>query len=409
MTALFAVFWFGGAVTLAMTRFSSLSVLLLSSLIYSSPVFWTTTPNSDPTLVWCVVLGMTILSQIHLSKRISPMVAQLDLRLGQDKFMNEFFNASLIIVFLGILALSGGIGVFFEGKYGSVPGGNILIYYGWNSLLFITCAYNLCSRRLTDFFNLMCLSQILLIFIGGDRTLPMLYFVVFVLIYFYGVRPIALLRGRRIVLGISILLLVPLLAISKSIYTYLPEYGFSSDLFGLFIGEQFWVYAEKDFEPTHAHQILIYATSGSVDYSLDQFAVGVFSFLPGSSFLGIDPHAFSLAVKNKYFASWGEEAGIGAHFWAQGWVLGGFFGVIFFFIVLVFVLTKLDKIILISRNPAKRAIAFAVIAVLAFYIQRNSMEQILSFAGRYFSIFIILSIASKMVWSFSAKKGIRYA
>lgn len=408
MIALFAIFWGLALVTLAVTRFSSLSVLLMSSLLYSSPVFWTATSNPVPALVWILVLGMAAVAQAIISRRRVPARnKQVTLAPRKDSFINLIFNAAATFLFLVVVARSGGIGVFFEGKYGAVPGEHILIYYSWNSLLIVTCAYNLGTRKLTDYFNLICLLQIFLIFVGGDRTLPLLYIVILLTYYFDGVKPISLFSGRRAIFAIALVVLVPLLAVSKTIYTLLPTYGFSFKLLELIFSDsdQFFFFITKDFEPTHAHWILVYATSGPVDYSLFDLIPGIFALVPGSSAVGIDPHAFSLAVKTRYFTSWSDEAGVGAHFWAQGWVVGGWLGVVGFAMALIWVLIRFDKAM--CRNPEtplSRALVASLIAVLAFYVQRNSMEQILSFAGRYATIWFLLSGAGFVAWRLLPKK-----
>lgn len=404
MTAMFAFFWFSALVTLAVTRLSSLSVLLMSSLVYSSPVFWTVTRNTDPALVWCIVLAMTILSQVYLERRSSLVVRDLGFLNKNDRFINLFFNISLLILFSGVIALSGGIGVFFEGKYGAIPGGSILIYYSWNSLLLLTCALNFGSRKLLSPFNVLCLTQIVLIFVGGDRTLPFLYVLIFIIYSLRGTRPIGLLRGRRAAYTIFFTLLVPILAVSKTIYTLLPEYGFTQETVSIVFGPNFWLLATKDFEPTHAHQILVHATSGQVDYYLSDLALGIFAFIPGSSAFGIEPHSFSLAVKSRYFTSWSDEAGIGAHFWAQGWVVGGILGVVIFCAGVIWILIFLEGVLSKHMASRMRALAVAQIVLFGFYVQRNSMEQILSFSGRYLVIFFLVVFGAYIVRNFLPKR-----
>lgn len=404
MTAVFAFFWFSALVTLAVTRYSSLSVLLMSSLMYSSPVFWTVTANIEPAFVWCIVLAMTILSQVYLEQRKPSAVRYLGFLNEKDKFVNLFFNITLLILFSGVVARSGGIGVFFEGKYGATPGGSILGYYSWNSLLLLTSALNLGSRKILSPFNVLCLTQVVLIFVGGDRTLPFLYVVILTIYYLRGTRPIDLLKGSRAVFAILFTLLAPILAVSKTIYTLLPEYGFTPELYSSVFGPNFWLLATKDFEPTHVHQILVHATSGPVDYYISDLAVGIFAFIPGSSEFGIEPHTFSLAVKSRYFTTWGDEAGIGAHFWAQGWVVGGILGVVIFCAGLIWILSFLEGVLSKHMPSRMRALAVAQIALLGFYVQRNSMEQILSFSGRYLVIFFLVVFGAHTVRSFLPKR-----
>lgn len=100
-----------------------------------------------------------------------------------------------------------------------------MIYYSWNSLLFVTAAYNLRTRRFLDPFNLFCIAQVLLIFIGGDRTIPIMYVVVILRYRLDGMVPLSLFRGEKLAFGLLFLLSLPVLAISKSIYTYCLSMG----------------------------------------------------------------------------------------------------------------------------------------------------------------------------------------
>ncbi len=165
-----------------------------------------------------------------------------------------------------------------------------------------------------------------------------------------------------------------------------------------------WDIATKDFEPNGIYLILVHLTEGGIEYNLFDLISGLLAFLPGSSALGIDPHIFSNAVKLKYYSSWSDAAGVGANFWAQGWVVGGLIGVLIFCIGLILLLIWLDRIMIRTEDPAIQALLVALVAVLAFYIQRNTLEQILSFAGRYTVIFFLIRITGMALWDILPKR-----
>lgn len=403
MTALFAFLWLVALVTFVGTRFSSISVLIISSLIYSFPVFWSTSTPTEPAIVWCVVLTIAILSQVYLECQGSRHDRDLDFLNGKGRFINFVFNGFLLILFITVVVRSGGIAVFFEGKYGAVAGGSVFLYYVWNSLLLLTSVFNLVSKQIFSPFNVFCLFQMLLIFIGGDRTLPVLYALSATLIYLRGIRPLALLTVSRAFVFLLFIALAPVLAVSKSIYTLLPDYGNALAVFSIVFGPEFWMLASKDFEPTHIHRILIYATSGPVDYDIFDLLLGIFSFIPGSSLFGIEPHAFSLAVKSRYFPTWSDTAGIGAHFWAQAWVVGGILGVIIAGAGVVWILIFLERV-LCKKSPTIRVHAVVQVVLIGFYLQRNSMEQILSFSGRYFVLFFLLVFGASILLNILPKR-----
>lgn len=408
MTLIFLILWLFAIVLMITTRFTCISILILSSVLYSSPIFWTPSPNDLPTLVWIVLFVLICSAQLVESSRKVESVEITRQLVGQDLFINQFFNFASISVFLLVIVLSGGPGVFFEGKYGATPGQSILIYYSWNSLLILTTTYNVICRKFTDPFNLICLLQVLLIFVGGDRTIPVLYIVVNLRMHLNGISPVALMTGKRLVFGLFMLVIAPMLLVSKTIYTLLPVYGFSFSLISAIFNETFFLTAAKDFEPSHTHRLLVYATTDGVDFDLFDLIPGLLAVLPGSSALGVNPHVFSNAMKVQYFETWSDSTGVGGNFWAQAWVVGGMVGVVVFCLGLILILNWFERVINGRQRAVRKALVVTLTAVIGFYIQRNSLEQTLSFAGRYTSICLLVWTAASVSWmSFPKRKAIR--
>lgn len=100
-----------------MTRITNLSVLILSSLIYSSPIFWIRAGNDIPLFLWSVVLTLICLSKLVLSSSSNSArtctLGQIAVERGRKIFLNRFFNFACLFVFAAVVGLSGGFSVFF--------------------------------------------------------------------------------------------------------------------------------------------------------------------------------------------------------------------------------------------------------------------------------------------------------
>lgn len=393
----FSFIWLTLLVSTLCTRVNSYSVLGVSSLLYSSPIFWSSSNDPYPLLIWSCVLIPLLPLQLYFSRRAQPFEIRVSNGNIQE-FRSITYNIILILLFLLIVVRSRGVSVFFEGKYGSIPGGNINLYYIWNSALLIVASNNAVFAKMKSWKNMSILVQIFFVFVGGDRTIPVLYAIVVFSVYCRGVSPLQIAtKGNPLITG-TLVTLVPILAVSKSIYTLLPNSGFSVALLKDVFSKDFWTYLAQDFEPTHTHSILLNSQSDKIPYTLSDLFSGLWSFLPGSSYFGVDPHAFSLAVKHQFYSSWSDTTGVGASFWAQAWVVGGFGGVLLFFTLVALTLRILEGQFNKINNNERWPVGLSLLSIVGFYLQRNSLEQVLSFGGRYLFLFLIAIAISNFLW-----------
>jgi hypothetical protein len=124
--------------------------------------------------------------------------------------------------------------------------------------------------------------------------------------------------------------------------------------------------------------------------------------------MGVNAHLFSQIVKARYFPSWGPAAGVGANFWAEGYALLGLAGVVAFALIIILSLRYLERWIGRTQSSAVRATLVACGVILAFYVHRNSVEQILAFVGRYATLGILVGLVARFAVN-SVRSSERFA
>lgn len=127
-----------------------------------------------------------------------------------------------------------------------------------------------------------------------------------------------------------------------------------------------------------------------------------YHFLPISSPFTDSLHVFSKAVKDHYFSGWSDNSGVGGNFWAEGYSLFGFSGVILFVLIYLKVLFLFD--LGFRKFPNFYKPIFVLSGVFwAFYIQRNSLFQIISHDKRLIYTFMLILFLSLFVKIFKLK------
>jgi hypothetical protein len=188
--------------------------------------------------------------------------------------------------------------------------------------------------------------------------------------------------------------ILPLALVSKSLYTVLPQHGFTAQTAEL-VGRNFSDWAVKDFEPSHTMVMFNAIAAHGLPYHWSDLIRGLPAILPFSTYMGVNAHLFSQVVKARYFPSWGPAAGVGANFWAEGYALQGLAGVVAFAVIVIFTLRYLERAIGRTQSSAVRATLLACGVILAFYVHRNSVEQILAFLGRYATLGILVGLLAR--------------
>jgi hypothetical protein len=391
----------------ATTPFTLISLFILSSLLYATPALWLQDVPAEVAASWSMVLTLALVAQLAMSHSRAANFSQVhgarfQLPGGKgDKLAlvtNVTINGLLLFAFGLIILGSGGVGIFFEGKYGGVPGGSLLLYYTWNSLLLISVCSNIYYRRLLTPWTLLGLIQVGLIFVSGDRTIPFLVASAIFYRYFQGLAPARLPKNARMAL-LSSFFVIPFAAVSKSIYAILPTHGFSSKTMSL-VSENFWEFAAKDFEPSHVMLMFNRIVAHEMSFDSGTFLWGLLAVLPFSTELGVDPHAFSNQVKARFFSTWGAESGVGANFWAEGYALLGLAGVLIFACLVIGTLWYIDRKVSKTSIGVGQATWLACGVIVAFYVHRNSLEQMLAFLGRYAIIGALSAVATALVFGF---------
>lgn len=368
------------------TPMTFVSGLLASSLVYASPLlFFGQSIAPDVSIAWSITFFVSTIAHLYTirllksSRKIQPTNRQT--RNRREIRQNKILNILLLFIFIVVVIRSGGGDVFWEGKYGNIPGNSIILYYTWVSVLLLACVSNVMLRSSLSLFTVLSWMQLFLLFVSGDRTI-LVIFLFSVFIHKIGnVAPATYLMRRPFVSFAVIFLILPLIFVAKSIYTLLPMYGFSAKLFSSLLESDTSLLVSQNFEPIHTNMMFHYIIMNNFEYDAWTLLKGTLAFIPGSSFFGIDPHVFSDTVKAQFYGSWGPGAGIGANFWAQGYAVAGLFGVFLFSSLVAFALATLHRGY--SRSDGLfRLILLTCAGIIGFYLHRNSLEQLLSFVGR---------------------------
>lgn len=362
------------------SRMSVYTLAGLGMLVWSAPILFADA-GTPAAYIFCAGVGVMIivhcLRQPHITSVVVPP------KLAKCAVVVHLLLSITIIV------IDGGLGRFLAGKYGPTPGGSLIVYYLWNSLLYIAFAFELFSGRPSYKHLVYLFVSLGLLVVYGDRTI--LSFVVIAIIakLMFGRRPIMVLSSLRKLLVVFLAIAVVFFA--KDFYAGYAEgqswssLAFAMDPYAVMLKLEFW----------HNYSLLNSIVSRNLDYSYSNFAVEPFAFLPGSSFLGIDPHQFSKLVKREFYGDWTEDAGVGGTYFGQFFALGGWFGVVIAVGVLTASLRLLDQG-LRSRGAMPVITSLAVMPLFVFYLHRNSVAQIASFSGRYLFIAVLIYLISSV-------------
>ena len=313
---------------------------------------------------------------------------------------SRYSNSGLVLLtffLLIILILDSGFGGFLSGKYGDVPGGNIILYYFYNSALYLTCVIFIWSDQKTKMWiKTYLFILILLMVVNGDRTIALMVLFSYLICHYWGKVPLlSLLRFRQNLL--AVILLVGGF-ISKSLYS-----DYSAGNFGEASINEIFIRSFTSFEILHNFSILNSTIEYNLEYDFLSYISEFLGFFPGSSFLSVDIHEFSTLLKTSFFSSWGLDSGVGAQIYAQHYAVFGFLGIAGFVIFHSFGAVYLQRLSR-SSNQFVSSLMIVFFVPLFFYIYRNGMGSILSFCGRYLLILFIIFMISNIRTMFLGPK-----
>lgn len=159
-------------------------------------------------------------------------------------------------------------------------------------------------------------------------------------------------------------------------------------------------------EPYHTSEMLYFTVSD--EFRIDSWYLTdvIYHFFPVSSPFTDTLHHFSNEIKGEFYSDWGSNVGVAGNYWAEGYANFGFFGVIIWGVIFNIVLIFLNALMYKTEKYAPIVILIGVF--WGFYIQRNSLFQIISHDKRNVYVFIailIFSILIKVKINGNVKRG----
>lgn len=311
----------------------------------------------------------------------------------------EFFKLIFYLFFLlslVVVALDGGFDGFLQGKYsGVVPSGNLQIYYLWNSLLLIVCVLAFNTQRVGLVKVSVLVLSLSLLLISGDRTILGLVLASYIFYALRGKRPIDYLKNIRKVM--IILIFGFILYVGKDFYAYYSlGYDFKRIISDINPSEIFY-----RLEFWHNYNMINNIYSANFQYDVLDYISEFLSVIP-MVHLGVDPHNFSLLIKERFYSEWSVGAGVGGNYFGQGFAAGGVIGLVFsaFFLVgLQLIVARLIE----ARSQIFFLLGVVVLPVVVFYVHRNSLAQFMSFVGRYGMVTLAIYTLYKVLVSSSGR------
>ena len=347
-------------------------------------------------MILLLLLIMSILSDSLRSKEASGKDTLLRRQLDNYLFVYTFLKLCLLfsLLLLFLIASQTGLAGLFEYKTDRQQ--NTYIYSLYVAVVSIggVLSYAVKSRKIFVYF----LGNMILLFLTGTRTHIVMLLLAMLIIYFDG-RPVRVFRyfyrPQLVVFMLSIILLG---VYGKDIYASLSRVVTEDQSFSETFQERLnygsgrtsfrnAIYAT---EPYLTQRIFnrIYLDDYRIesDYLLHLPA----QLLPVSGVISDKLHFFSNSVKTRFFATH-VNSGISANFWAEGYSLAGVFGVFAFVLLFLCVLYWLNRLVF-SAPYFLRPILVLMGVFFAFYIQRNSLFQIISHEKRMFYVTLFLIV-----------------
>ncbi len=220
---------------------------------------------------------------------------------------------------------------------------------------------------------LVFLIGVLCYFIAGDRTAIAIATVALVVASSEGRKAVISAFRPRYLLLASI---APLLIFfGKPIYLSIKE---QNTMFLRIAFSEDWIYSSlASLEPFLTFNILDQVVLFDYEYPLDSLVLGVIGqILIVPSYFGIDSNSFNEDFTRTF--SQGISYGIAGNFWAQGYSVAGYLGVMVFSFCFGATLIACDNYNRKS-NPTTRAVIATIGALVAIYAHRNSLDNLLSF------------------------------
>lgn len=308
------------------------------------------------------------------------------------KYKSVGSNFSSFLLFLTIISFllliySTNLSTFLLSK--TEQSYNVHIYGIFISFFSIGFLYSFVyCRKILIYFIII----LMLLFISGDRTaLVILIFSCAML--FLGKYPISLiskLLKYTFLIPFTLILFIGLygkVLYSSIVLSISNDENFLTVFFTIVKSKSLYEVVSMS-EPFHTFGMLVKVVENQFHIDSSYLLELPFHFLPISGPFTDTLHHFSTEIKNNFYSSWSTNAGVSSNFWAEGYAVFGLYGVIIFslfYSIFIFIFNYLNNKISVFYQP------LIIIAgvFFSFYIQRNSLFQIMSHEKRIIYGFIL--------------------
>ena len=298
--------------------------------------------------------------------------------------ISKISTVFLLTILSLILFFDAGLSGFLGGKYGPIPGGDIYLFYMFNSIVYVSFVLLIFSNSKSILFLNLHLLCMFLLFIYGDRTIIIFCFFVYLLKQTYAKKGYEVLLNIRL---LTLLLMGLLIVVFGKLFHGLYAAGamfeasmMTDSFFDMFMSLESW----------HNYRLFKSIVDTGFVFDFNTFLSGLLAVFPASSVFDVDPHAFSKAVKAEFYSDWSEDKGVGASYYGEFYAVGGAFGFSLGLALQILYLVLLSFSLKRHKLSLMTIITLILSAPWVFYLYRNSLEQILSFSGRYMLIFCFI-------------------
>lgn len=319
----------------------------------------------------------------------------VDFALSDTRVIKSFFISGYVVTAIAFvfLALEVGVNGFFQGKTDRTY--NLHLYGVFISLVSLGFLYSfyLKKKKLLVFY----LVFLLLLFLSGTRTHIVLCFMALLILIEVEKPSSSLLKRVFKIKFIVALMIISFIGLyGKDFYaSFIFAGGFNQgfvDVFLARVDNGGFIGALNRTEPYHTSSILQKVVEDEYRIETNYIMSLPIHFLPISSPFTDTLHFFSTSIKEHFYSGWSESSGIGGNYWAEGYALFGLAGVFLFSFVYLFILFLLD--LGFRKSGFRFRPLLALVGVFwAFYIQRNSIFQIISHDKRVVYTFLFLAIS----------------
>lgn len=335
-------------------------------------------------LAWLGLLAGVLLGRLFGARERRPVP-----RAESERHFMALALASAVLAGLGLfyLQFSGQSVFFFLAARSDQYTDALTVLWKWTAPIGLIASSLARSRKLLIFHILI----LFVIFLRGDRTMIVISAGALMAAAAYrDPRWYAVFTPMR---AIGALLAGIVILFGKSIYVTLKA-GFSGggwDTVSLPLWAQFLFH----FEPLVTFSHLGYVMRHNVQISSAEFAESILAnFLIVPSWFGLSSNIYNERISVALPPA--IDFGVAGNYLAHGWTVGGTAGAVAFYLILPLALHLCD-VQFRRRTGALKLFWCCVGGLLAFYIHRNGMDNILSFVRQIAIVTLVVAILAAVV------------